>query len=385
MEGAPLLTTRSPHRYDGIDILRGISILAVLLHHIHIRLMFNHVSFEKMLPAQLGRILFWNGANGVTVFFAISGFLITSMSMRRWNSLAEIKPREFYRLRFARIAPLLIALLAVLSIFHLAKVPGFAITRSSLPRALAAALTFHVNWLESAHGYLPGSWDVLWSLSVEEVFYIFFPLLCVFTRRPRILYPLLCTFVVAGPFARVFTHNQLWADYGYLSCMDGIALGCLAAIAAPYLRGNRFILVILRVSGILLMLLVLTAKPLVRFLHLYQAGLDFTALALGTAFLLIPISIANRDGTSLSSPLRWLGRNSYELYLTHMFVVMFGVQWFVARAWPVTTAPLYSVGLLLLCAGLGELVARWYSEPLNRRLRRLSPPDPVLAVGYSAQ
>ena len=358
-------------RYDGIDVLRGISILAVLVHHIHLRLMFNHVSFEKMLPAWLPRILFWNGANGVTVFFAISGFLITSMSLRRWGSLGAISLRDFYRLRFARIAPLLIALLVVLSGLHLGRVQGFVIPaeRASLARAIVAALTFHVNWLEAARGYLPGSWDVLWSLSVEEVFYLVFPMLCWVTRGGKWLIVLLGAVVATGPFARVFTHNELWADYGYLSCMDGIALGCLAALVAPQVRERVLTLRCMRVLGILLIALVLLCKPWVRAMHIYQTGLDFTLLALGTSLLLVPIAAANRNGRWPSSPLRWMGRNSYEIYLTHMFVIMFGVQIFLARKWTVAKAPAYSLLLLILCVLLGAAVARWFSEPLNRRLR----------------
>ena len=108
---------------------------------------------------------------------------------------------------------------------------------TTLPRALLAAATFHINWLESQRGYLPPNWDVLWSLSVEEVFYLFFPLICVLTRARAPLITLLMAFVAVGPFARtVLTHNELWADYGYLSCMDAIALGCLAAMIAASVR-----------------------------------------------------------------------------------------------------------------------------------------------------
>ncbi len=129
----------------------------------------------KALPRQVAATLFWNGANGVIVFFAISGFLITTMAIRRWGALSQVRIADFYRLRFARIVPLLVALLAVLSVLHLARVPWFVINpgRSTLPRALLAAATFHINWLESQRGYLPPNWDVLWSLSVEEVFYLF--------------------------------------------------------------------------------------------------------------------------------------------------------------------------------------------------------------------
>src|SRR5579863_9157784 len=105
-------TTARP-RFDGIDVLRGLSIIAVVLHHINMRMLLNDVPVQKLLPTQLDKILFWNGANGVAVFFTISGFLITTTALRRWNSLAELDIPSFYRLRFARIAPLLLALLLI--------------------------------------------------------------------------------------------------------------------------------------------------------------------------------------------------------------------------------------------------------------------------------
>ena len=84
---------------------------------------------------------------------------------------------------------LLLLLLAILSTLHLAQVRNFAIkpATASLGRALFAALTFQVNVLEADHGYLPGSWDILWSLSVEEMFYLFFPLLCRGLGRGKLL------------------------------------------------------------------------------------------------------------------------------------------------------------------------------------------------------
>ena len=178
------MNSGSSGRFDGIDVLRGVSIVAVVVHHINIHMGASESVLAKALPRQVAATLFWNGANGVTVFFAISGFLITTMAIRRWGALSQVRIADFYRLRFARIVPLLVALLAVLSVLHLARVPWFVINpgRSTLPRALLAAATFHINWLESQRGYLPPNWDVLWSLSVEEVFYLFFPLICVLTR-----------------------------------------------------------------------------------------------------------------------------------------------------------------------------------------------------------
>ena len=83
----------------------------------------------------------------------------------------------FYRIRFARIAPLLVLIVAVLSALALAHVEGFQFSHKRAPlwRAVVSAFTFHLNWLEARFGYLPANWDVMWSLSIEEVFYLFFP------------------------------------------------------------------------------------------------------------------------------------------------------------------------------------------------------------------
>ena len=129
-------------------------------------------AYTRGLPAQLVSSLVWNGQQGVQIFFAVSGFLITATSLRRWGAPAQVSVAEFYQLRFARIAPLLLSLLAILSLLHFAGVTHFVVSPKTggLGRALVAALTFHVNLLEATRGYLPGSWDILWSLSVEETF-----------------------------------------------------------------------------------------------------------------------------------------------------------------------------------------------------------------------
>jgi len=208
-------------RLDGVDILRGLAIFFVLMNHVNIRLLLAHVPYTQGLPRQLVASLVWNGQFGVQMFFAVSGFLITSTTLRRWGSLGGINVRHFYKLRFARIAPLLLLLLVVLSGLHFAGIDDYVVKAKTggLGRALLAALTFHVNVLEARRGYLPGSWDILWSLSVEEMFYLFFPLLCKLLGRGKLLLILLVGFVAMGPVARtVLVHgNEIWLEKSYLA------------------------------------------------------------------------------------------------------------------------------------------------------------------------
>jgi Acyltransferase family len=99
-ESAPRALTWK--RLDGIDLLRGLSIFFVLMNHINIRLLGADVPYTELLPAQLVHILVWNTQLGVQMFFAISGFLITSITIRRWGSLPQVSLRGFYLFRFAR-------------------------------------------------------------------------------------------------------------------------------------------------------------------------------------------------------------------------------------------------------------------------------------------
>jgi peptidoglycan/LPS O-acetylase OafA/YrhL len=384
----------------GIDLLRGLSILGVVLHHINTRIHFSQSSLGQSIGPAANKVLFWSGYYGVIVFFVISGFLITTWSLKRWGRLASLSRRQFYAMRFARIAPCLLGLLAILAVLHLAGAPNYVIKRSTLPRALLAALTFHVNWLESLHGYLPASWDVLWSLSIEEVFYLFFPLLCTLLRRPALILAAFSCFLVLGPWARV--HSQgLWADYGYLSGMDGIALGCLAAMAVAKLRphaGTVFALA-LGVAGALLCLLFDVFRLTAFRTGLYKIGLDVTALELGAALILIALQLrfeskALRDGAAhgAANPLyaagrllfrstaflRWFGRNSYEVYLTHMFMIWPAVWLFSRLGARINLAPWFFLIATALCGLLGWLVARFYSEPLNRRIRASLVPRKIV-------
>ena len=180
-------------RNQGIDLLRGFSILLVIVHHIALRIPLKHGWLSQFLPGNLLSAFVYNGYEAVFLFFVISGFLITGNALRRWGSLASIDVRAFYVRRGARILPCLILLMLVLSALHGFGASDYTITREgqSLPRALLAVAGLHLNWYEGTTGYLPGNWDVLWSLSIEEVFYLGFPLACLLIRRKAVLWALL--------------------------------------------------------------------------------------------------------------------------------------------------------------------------------------------------
>src|SRR6202453_2973715 len=85
-------------RLDGVDILRGLAIFFVLMNHVNIRLLIAKVPYITKIPTLLVPSLVWNGQFGVQIFFAVSGFLITSTTLRRWGTLSSIGVLDFYRL-----------------------------------------------------------------------------------------------------------------------------------------------------------------------------------------------------------------------------------------------------------------------------------------------
>jgi peptidoglycan/LPS O-acetylase OafA/YrhL len=366
-----------PHswmRLDGVDVLRGLAILFVLMNHVNMRLFIGHIPYTEGLPEQLVSSLVWNGQNGVQIFFAVSGFLITSTTLRRWGSLSAISVRDFYLLRIARIAPLLLLLLVILSALHAAGLEDFVISARTggLGRALVAALTFHVNLLEARRGYLPGSWDILWSLSVEEMFYLFFPPVCRLLGRGKLMVGVLLVFVVLGPFGRTaLAHgNEIWKECSYLGGMDAIALGCLTAIVLTRIQLPRSVLRMLGGLGTALLIFILGFSLRADAWHLGRSGLDMTILAIGTCMVIAAASQTRWRTPRIISPLVTLGQRSYEVYLTHMFVVFALFKVFVAAGKPLPGVPFLFIGVILIAGLLGEWVARFYSEPMNRLLRK---------------
>lgn len=360
-------------RVDGIDLLRGLAIFFVLMNHISIRLLSAHVPYTDYLPAQLVHLLVWNGQLGVQMFFAVSGFLITSITLRRWGSLSRVSLPGFYRLRAARIAPLLFLLLAVLSALHLAHVQRFVVTEKTggLPSAILAALTFHVNVLEARHGYLPANWDILWSLSVEEMFYLFFPVVCWLFGRGRLFIVVLLTFVALGPFGRTqFAHgNEIWEEYCYLGGMEGIALGCLTALIVSRRELSRLVLWIIGGMGSAILGVSLIFSWQAYRGWLGRTGLNMTVLGLGTCMFIAASAQMHWKAPRLFTPLLRIGQYSYEIYLTHMFVVFAFFSLFLRLGRPMRLVPVLFVGTILVAGALGAFVAACYSEPMNRLLR----------------
>jgi len=329
---------------------------------------------SRILPARWIHSAVINGNYGVTIFFVISGFLITSNNLRRYGRLADVQLRQFYAFRFSRIVPPLILALCIILPLGLLGVPSFTNSQHGheLPAAfflvaIFSVLTFWHNVLMQIVGYFNYCLNIYWSLSVEEVFYLTFPMACILLKRDRLIIALCLAAIVLGPVYRsVHRDNEILFLYAYPACFDAIACGCLAAmLQAKFPIGRRVGNLIRWAGGIGLAIG-------------YFAGIDghetfgFSLIALCTVGLL-----ANAFDGATPGPgfipgriLCWFGRHSYELYLFHI-ILLAGIRDLIPKAALAYGLKLPLFFLYIAASGLiAGMAARYFADPVNARLRR---------------
>ncbi len=348
-------------RNVGIDLLRAIAILSVVgLHWIDSHLA---VPSSSWLGDLFVRMV-GHGTYGVTLFFVLSGFLITRMTMVREPDLFNLSARDFYIRRIARIQPLYLLVIVLGVLMLIAGDPASAAFRFCFhdPRAVFTAdfwislFTFTFNWDRILHGVFWGvHWDVMWSLAVEEQFYLAFPLLLIWAGNKRRLAWSLGAVIAVGIAVRVLVDALGLSFFAKVTnsfvCFDTLALGVMLAVFGDRLpRGRAVSLTCLMVG---------TAAVLWAF---YRGGVAW--LILGGALFL--------HGARYAPPLThgaWrlvarFGQLSYGIYLLHA-TVLYLASPIITGMGALSGFALVAVLVLLLA----EAVYRLYEGPMNAWIR----------------
>lgn len=281
----------APSRIPGLDGLRAIAIVLVLYGH--------------LVPADLGAILRRSALIsplGVRLFFVLSGFLITTLLLREHQSYGEISLRRFYVRRTFRIFPAFYTYILVISL--LVAVPA---------RDLLFAVTYTMNFHEQRVWWV----GHLWSLAVEEQFYLLWPFALVALGTPRALRLALGAMVLA-PVLRILTlllYPSLLGltDQAFPYVVDTLATGCALAIARPTLEASPRYRTLLE-SWRVWPLIALCLAPSVVTRSWFDLSVSMTLANLGLA-LVVHRCVVRPPQFLGNRVLGALGILSYSLYL----------------------------------------------------------------------
>ena len=341
-----------PH-IPGLDNIRGYAVLFVLVLH-------------------LSYGIIRGGWLGVEIFFVLSGYLITSILQSEYKHFGSLAIRRFYIRRAVRLFPPLLIAIVMANIFWSYNASEFVEANRSL--ATIASLFYFVNLLPQK---ISGSLVHMWSLAVEEHFYLFWPFVVsyLFKFSPKKQVIILIVLIGSVSLYRLlqagfnfqFNSNIIIIDstrFTFCS-IDGILIGALMAVLLPtpawekFKFSNRFLTVVTAVMFLITAYMVFKLRGDTFYLNGGFILLDIFCAAL------IFLSIRNSDNFLFSNKIiQWLGTRSYGIYVYH-YVIFVTLEHF---RYPnnIVNLILISISRMAISLLFAELSFRFIEQPFSK-------------------
>jgi peptidoglycan/LPS O-acetylase OafA/YrhL len=351
-----------------LDGVRGLAILLVVLYH------FSMDSFG-------------GGFIGVDLFFVLSGFLITTLLLEEWQETGFISLKAFYARRALRLLPVLIVVL--LAVVAASAMTEAAQAASAMSTAALMTLFYSANWFLAYKAYPRGELSPTWSLSVEEQFYIVWPVLLFLLLRLGASRRAIATVVAVALLASAAARGILWTTtrsfervmFGADTHADGLLAGVLAALLLSWRGVPRSAGALRALNGAALVLLgcigIFVHYGWVGDAYMFLGG--YLALNLGAVVLVVCLLASPSAGLRRLfefAPLVWIGRVSYGVYLWH-----FAAPWLLSRSglaigggyWPAAVALTFAAAAASFY-GLERPILKLKRRFERVRSRTLTPP-----------
>jgi peptidoglycan/LPS O-acetylase OafA/YrhL len=343
-----------------IPSLNGIRALAVSL------VFFAHGGLEWIVP----------GGLGVTIFFVLSGYLITTLMRREHAASGAIRLRAFYLRRVLRLMPPLFIVVAAAALLSWAGLIGGEFSLRGLLSVLFYFGNYHVIAFDF-HG-VPSGLGVVWSLAVEEHYYLLYPPLAIVLLRGKRAWAVA---VLAALCAAILGWRCWLALHGasasYIEMAtdtraDAILIGCLLAfwhnpVLDPAAPSNARRDWSIGAASVLLLIATLAYRD-----DFFRLTARYTLQCLAIAPL-IYLAVARAGHAPFrwlnSRPMVYLGTVSYTIYLSHQLIL-----YFVLRHWPQLGWPAVLALTALLTLAVAEPMRRWVEQPCARLRRQLHRP-----------
>lgn len=356
----------APVHWPALDGLRALAVLLVLYNHA-----------PPLLFGDGGRGI-WHGSRGawlgVDLFFVLSGFLITSILLQAHGRPGAL--RRFWLRRALRIFPLAYAYLVTLAVVTWL-VPGFLHLRDA--SAFGVAAVYLINFHIATHGWPATAFSLLWSLAVEEHFYLVWPFVVLHLPR-RLVVVVVLALVALAPLLRAVELSRLGAVGVYVTThcrCDTLAWGALLAIGWHGAVRER----LRRLAGWLLVpslacvgwVLVTPLPPLgpltPEWFHVGGYSAIAASFTVWCAFAVEPPPwLQHALGNAV---LGRIGRISYGLYVWHVLTAELTVRG-LARLHLEACEPLLVITWLVLLFATASLSHRWLEAPLLRLKDRIA-------------